>query len=218
MAKDTIFVSQEIEKNVFDSCERFLKSADEYKKVGDPWTLGFLLYGLPGTGKTSIIQVLAKEHGLDIFSICLSLCNTTNDIVTVFNSIRNLVLSRKIKSYIVALEDFDRSSFFTNEKISIDVFLNSINGIVPDSGRILFITCNDKAVIDKNPAIIRPGRIDIVAEIGIANEYQYVNCLRMYGIIKQTETTIPKGIPKGLTIAQLKEHIRRIAPELQKIK
>lgn len=46
--------------NVIQMIDYFLNNHEEYKRIGMPYTLGFLLTGLPGTGKTSFIKCLAK--------------------------------------------------------------------------------------------------------------------------------------------------------------
>jgi ATP-dependent 26S proteasome regulatory subunit len=76
--------------------------------------------------------------------------------------------------YILTIEDFDRHEMFVNkvkyakrkDKVTLQCLLNVIDGIVETHGRLLFITCNDKQNVEKIDALIRPGRIDRMIELG----------------------------------------------------
>ena len=46
--------------NLINRLDYFTNNIDKYKRLGIPHTLGFLLHGIPGTGKTSCIKSIAK--------------------------------------------------------------------------------------------------------------------------------------------------------------
>jgi mitochondrial chaperone BCS1 len=50
----------------------FLRSEDWYAERGIPFRRGYLLHGVPGSGKTSLIHAIAGELGLDIYVVSLS--------------------------------------------------------------------------------------------------------------------------------------------------
>jgi chaperone BCS1 len=43
-----------------------------YAERGIPYRRGYLLHGVPGSGKSSLIHALAGELGLDIYVVSLS--------------------------------------------------------------------------------------------------------------------------------------------------
>lgn len=57
--------------------------------------------------------------------------------------------------------------------LTLSGMLNALDGVASSDGRIVFMTTNYIERLD--PALIRPGRVDIKAFIGYATEYQAAN-------------------------------------------
>ncbi len=139
----------------------FLASREAYERVGVPWRFGVLLFGPPGTGKTSIAHVLASRLGLRLAVIPLGDLRSDEDLVSAFCGVSD--------RSIVLLEDVD-SAFRDRQKadgsgITFSGFLNCIDGMLaPQDGRILIMSTNHVDRLD--PALIRPGRVDWRMEVG----------------------------------------------------
>jgi mitochondrial chaperone BCS1 len=58
-------------------------------------------------------------------------------------------------------------------------FLNAIDGVRSQEGRIIIMTTNYKERLD--PALLRPGRVDEMYEIGLSSRFQIERmCFRFF--------------------------------------
>jgi mitochondrial chaperone BCS1 len=73
-----------------------------YSNHGIPYQRGYLLYGPPGTRKSSLSLSVARYFGLDIYILSLSAINNEA-------SLRNL-FAKLLSRYIILLEDIDAVS------------------------------------------------------------------------------------------------------------
>jgi hypothetical protein len=152
--------------------KHWLRRRDWYEERGLGWRRGYLLYGKPGTGKTSIIRALAEDLDIPICIIDLATMNNTS-----FNEAWAYVSAWNPR--IVLFEDFDtifneRTNLLPESKLTFDCILNAIQGVERQSGLLLFVTTNNPMAIDTalgrpDPAndgkSTRPGRIDLCIEI-----------------------------------------------------
>ena len=92
-----------------------MRRRDWYDSKGIPHTLGIVMYGHPGCGKTSTIKAIANETKRHIFNIALSEITTKealkdlfyNDIVHTFVDGKMEVLNIPIKQRVYVIEDID---------------------------------------------------------------------------------------------------------------
>lgn len=158
------------------------------------------------TGKTSSIKAIANKYKLPIFSLDLESIKTNNQLVTLANDI---IYEAPDKAYILAIEDFDRHDMFANswkynntdKKVTLQCLLNIIDGVVESHGRILIITCNDKEPIEKINALVRPGRIDRLIEIGYLDGYQTGRLIDNYFNVNLK--ILDENVEQNVTPAQL---------------
>lgn len=140
---------------------RFLGEESDYGRFGVPWHRGYLFSGLPGTGKSSIAGALAAHFGLDVYFMSLG---SVKDNTT----LASLLAGVSARSMLV-LEDIDiaHSSHSRTDDaagVTLDWLLNALDGMLTPHGLITCMTTNYAEVLD--PALVRPGRVDLSMEFG----------------------------------------------------
>ena len=192
-----------------DDVDYFLKSEEEYRTRGISYKRGYLLYGLPGTGKTSIIAHLSKIYRMNIY--CLSSSTIAGfhkcagdikprsiiliediDMTVAGQSKRKLevkaepLVKKATRGHLVEdkkteIEEEEEEYIEILTKEAMREFLNTLDGITEFEGHLVIATTNKRDVLDE--ALLRPGRIDRHIEIELftyVEQIQHVN--RFYGV------------------------------------
>lgn len=155
-----------------DEVKRWLASEKWYKSKQIPWRRGYLLYGKPGTGKTSLVRAIAQELDLPVKAFDLTSFGNA-EFVREWRNLMNTV------PCVALIEDVDavfdgRESRLGEEGggLTFDCLLNCLSGIEAADGVLTFVTTNRIECLD--PALgvpdgqgnsTRPGRIDRAVEL-----------------------------------------------------
>ncbi|CAL5049955.1 unnamed protein product [Urochloa decumbens] len=184
---DTLAIDPALRDGIRDDLLRFVRRREHYARDGRSWKRGYLLHGLPGTGKTSLIAAIANLLEFDIYDLELTAVGSNSDL-------RRLLASTRPKSLIV-VEDidcslglFDRTrksssspppskgadQFYDptfpphgrRETISLSGVLNFVDGLWSScvGERLIVFTTNHVDRLD--PALLRAGRMDRKIELG----------------------------------------------------
>lgn len=166
---DSIILPDDQKKDIVDDMREFFDKRSWYTKRGIPWRRGYLFYGPPGNGKSSLSFALASEFNMNLYSLSLSSDRLSDtSLLTLINGVQPRSL--------LMIEDIDKA-FREREKtdnmdnvISFSGLLNALDGVASEEGRIVIMTTNHPQHLDD--ALIRPGRVDRKFFFGNATENQ----------------------------------------------
>ncbi|CAA0839254.1 P-loop containing nucleoside triphosphate hydrolases superfamily protein [Striga hermonthica] len=202
--------------------DRFVRRRDYYRRVGKAWKRGYLLYGPPGTGKSSLVAAMANYLKFDVYDLELTSVYSNSDL-------RRTLLSTNNRSIIV-IEDVDCSAQMhdrdgesdgdsnsergnsSGHELTLSGMLNFIDGLWSTCGdeRIIIFTTNHKEKLD--PALLRPGRMDMHIHMGYCTpegfdvlvlNYLEINDHPLFSEIKELIREIE------VTPAEIAEHLMR---------
>jgi SpoVK/Ycf46/Vps4 family AAA+-type ATPase len=160
---EDLFLPEDTKKEMKELVENFLNSKDFYLKNKIPWKRGFLLYGKPGNGKTSIIRTIISEYNFKPVTIVPG---------------ANVDSMREAFSYaeeqspsLLYFEDLDS---LIEAGLDVSSFLNLLDGISTKNGLLVIATANDVRKLKTN-ITKRPSRFDRKFEIPLPNaEMAYI--------------------------------------------
>ncbi|XP_049852911.1 mitochondrial chaperone BCS1 [Schistocerca gregaria] len=172
-----------IAERILNDVKDFIGNPSWYGSRGIPYRRGYLLYGPPGCGKSSFITALAGELEHSICVLNLSDRGLTDDRL-------NHLLSLAPQQSIILLEDVDaafisreessqvKTAFEGLNRVTFSGLLNCLDGVASTEARILFMTTNYLERLD--PALIRPGRVDLKEYIGYCSYQQVEQMFRRF--------------------------------------
>ncbi|CVK85159.1 uncharacterized protein FMAN_02065 [Fusarium mangiferae] len=167
---ETLAIDSKILSNTLDDINEYLRAdaMEHYHTKGIPYRRGYLFHGPQGTGKTSLVHVIASVFELPIF--CLRLC----DKALTDESLVSLTTNMPQRG-ILLIEDIDSAGLVRNPTgsehgITLSGYLNATDGFAAPEGHILIISTNRRDLLDG--AIIRPGRVDYEVHLTNASRSQ----------------------------------------------
>jgi adenylate kinase family enzyme len=176
--ESTLIIKKEDKEKLLADVDEFIKSEADYDTHGIPYKRNYLLYGKPGTGKTSLVNVIANrlKRNIKIISFDSDLTDA---------SLYSAIMGIDGMHSILLLEDIDcifheRGTNLNLCKVSFSALLNVLDGATRSKGLITFITTNYVNKLDK--ALLRPGRTDMMIKFNIISKEQISGLLDFYKI------------------------------------
>jgi chaperone BCS1 len=206
---ESVILADHIGERIQKDIRQFQQSAGWYHRLGIPYRRGYLLCGPPGNGKTSLIMAIASALRMNLY-----LLNLNSPLLT--DAALNGLLGQVSVHSLTVMEDVDcagvqRKAGKKDKHLSGVTFsglLNALDGIAAQDGRIVFMTTNHVEKLD--PALIRPGRVDMIVRVDNANRDQVIRLFRRFYPSSSPELAhrFADGVPDGaLSMATLQGHL-----------
>jgi hypothetical protein len=210
----------------------FVSHPEWYMERGIPHSLGIMLHGVPGAGKTSTIKAIAKDTNRHIFNLSLRPFTTQRQLTNLFfNETVSIhtydggkqTLKIPLNRRVYVIEDIDCLTDVVLDRalkaasaeqpaqqqegdaVTLSFLLNLLDGVLETPGRILIITSNYPDKLDK--ALVRPGRIDVKIEFKNATRAFILDMINKFYSIAMTLDEIPDELEGVFTPAEVMESL-----------
>jgi ATP-dependent 26S proteasome regulatory subunit len=181
---DTIYLRENDMKKIKSFLDNFHNNKELMSSLGLSDKLVVLLHGLPGTGKTSLIYVIACFLQKDIYYVNFTNIKTNKDYQDIINYVQ-----KNCGNAIIIFEDIDATTNVVHQRseeiedltvnqiidsedepLTLSYMLNSLDGALTADGSVIIMTTNYLNKLDK--AIHREGRVDVKIEMKLCDHHQ----------------------------------------------
>jgi hypothetical protein len=201
-ALDSVILADGQLERITGDIARFLASEADHVRRGLPWHRGYLFAGPPGTGKTSAARALASHFGMDTWYLPLSDVKRDGELLRLASRVtpRSMLLLEDVDVFHAATDRDDEAG-----NVTLSGLLNALDGIATPHGLVTVMTTNNPDALD--PAVIRPGRVDLTEDFGLADARQAARLIaHYYGQPAADLDVVPPGIAPADVIEACKRH------------
>ncbi|KAJ1880924.1 Complex III assembly protein translocase and chaperone, partial [Kickxella alabastrina] len=128
---ESVILDQGVSSGIVDDVQDFISNGKWYDDRGIPYRRGYLLYGPPGSGKTSFIQALAGDLGYNICILNLSERGLTDDRLNHLLSVapeRSLILLEDIDAAFNRTRQQSEQAAYQQSMVTFSGLLNALDG------------------------------------------------------------------------------------------
>ena len=181
---ESVYLPKKQKQDIINDLEKFLniETKKKYNRLGINYKRIYLLEGLPGTGKTSLITGLASKFNFNIAIVSFIPKMTDVDLIKSLRTLRDYdEKDTNTKKTFLVFEDIDcifkerKTNDESRNSITFSGLLNALDGITTND-IICFITTNYKCNLDS--ALLRPGRIDYIMKFDYAIKEQILDIFK----------------------------------------
>ena len=181
---DEVIVPDQMQQQICTALQKFADGVDWYREHKIPYHFGILLHGVPGTGKSSIVQAIIHEIPCDVCVISPGKLSGALE-EGIFTHYRECH-----RHHVIIIEDVDTNVFRHDHSLKRDNttndadpellgrLLNYIDGLDSPDGTIWILTTNHVDKLDQ--ALTRPGRMDLNIEVGCVNDETFAKFMKFH--------------------------------------
>lgn len=160
---NTVVTTDNVGQKILSACKSFVENKDWYTKAAISHKLGIMLYGSPGTGKTSLIKALASELNRDLYILNLPTAFDKSFVKAVRNLKAGCILSLEDIDCVDGTHSREEEKYSRRAGFNLATILNVLDGLIPLNDVIVIMSTNHIQKID--PALLRKGRSDLMIEV-----------------------------------------------------
>lgn len=168
---DSIVLDPSIKEYLVKDIVKFQQAESWYADKGIPYHRCYLFHGLPGTGKTSIINGLASKLNMNVYILNLQALSDERLLEAISEANQNSMFIMEDIDSISATKnrenkenDSEDKGVLKMELLTMSGVLNALDGIMTPKGAIFVMTTNHIEKLD--PALLREGRCDVKLYFG----------------------------------------------------
>jgi chaperone BCS1 len=197
---ESVILDAGVSDRLVNDIQTFLDSEQWYVQRGLPYRRGYLFYGPPGNGKTSVVMAMATHFNLDIAILNIKSSEMSDDDLT--EAIANVP-----RNTIILIEDIDCIATGRESEVTVTFsgLLNALDGLAAGHGQLVFMTTNFRNRLDS--ALIRPGRCDVQIEFPNATPEQKTRLFNRFFPDSDLGQSFSNHSPDNVSMAELQKHM-----------
>jgi len=208
---ETIVLPKETKDKITNDIENFSKinTMAFYVQHGIPYKRSYLFYGVPGSGKTSLLQSIAGKYRKKLCFVQPIHPEMTDD------SFLSCIQSAPANSIVIiedadALFDKNRKSKHSKCPLTFSGILNALDGLANPDGQIFILTTNFVEQLDD--ALVRSGRIDVHIHFPLSTDEQVITMFKLFyedcdeTLAIRFKDNVRQCFPKGVAMCTIQQH------------
>ncbi|HAU85561.1 MAG TPA: hypothetical protein DCW90_08680 [Lachnospiraceae bacterium] len=214
---DTLFFDKDIKNKICKHLDDWLANEEVYKDRGLTFKTGILLYGVAGTGKSSLASAIATYLNCGLITIDTATFADLNitEVVESINADNN--------RYVILIDEIDtiftsrdEDNITDSQKVRTSKLLSLLDSQQSPNNVIFVATTNYVNKLDKT--VIRKGRFDMSIELGNISKDTAMEMCKSFNLTKeQSMKAISEFEGREINPAELQNVILTVISDAKKV-